>query len=273
MTYDCLCNYDKIIVISISPVCRRRNIKGRDFLMQYFELTCKAYLKSDLLFERGFEKMSKFINFAIMRGEQKALHEKIGFKYYSFGGFRPFKEDIKNKMFKGGNIYDFTIRSLNEGFIDSIAPALRENIDNPHIQVLQTTKKTINQYFISELYSVTPVIVSVENGKFWTMDESGDIVQLQKQLHDNLEKKYKTFYGEDIKAEQNFIQLLEVKNRVPQNIIIHKDGKKIRFFGNKFRIVPNEDEMSQKLAFVALACGLGEKNSYGGGFVLNRGMR
>ena len=49
--------------------------------MQYFELTCKAYLKSDLLFDQGFEKMSKFINFAIMRGEKKALHEKIGFKH------------------------------------------------------------------------------------------------------------------------------------------------------------------------------------------------
>ncbi|MCD6654465.1 MAG: CRISPR-associated endoribonuclease Cas6 [Sulfurovum sp.] len=241
--------------------------------MQYFELTCKAYLKSDLLFDQGFEKMSKFINFAIMRGEKKALHEKIGFKHYSFGGFRPFKEDIKNKMFKCGNIYDFTIRSLNEGFIDSIAPALRENIDNPSIQVLQVTKKTIKQFFISELYSATPVIVSTENGKFWTMNESGDIIKLQKQLHDNLEKKYQTYFGEKLEAEQNFIQLIEVKNRVPQNIIIHKEGKKIRFFGNKFKIIPNEDELSQKLAFVALACGLGEKNSYGGGFCVGKGMR
>lgn len=241
--------------------------------MRYFELICKAYLKTDLEFDESFEKMSKFINFAIMRGGQKALHEKIGFKYYSFSGFRPSKEDIENKIFKGDNIYEFTIRSLDEGFINSISLALRENIDNPNIQVLQTTKKTVKQFFISELYSATPVIVSVENGKFWTMQESGDIMQLQKQLHDNLEKKYQSFYGEAIKAPQNFIQLLELKNRVPQNIIIHKDGKKIRFFGNKFRIVPNEDEMSQKLAFTALACGLGEKNSYGGGFTISKGAR
>lgn len=43
---------------------------------------------------------------------------------------------------------------------------------------------------------------------------------------------------------------------------------RVRLFGNKFKIVPNEDEVSQKLAFVALACGLGEKQSYGGGFCL-----
>lgn len=241
--------------------------------MKYFELKCKAYLKSDLLFNQGFETMSKFINFAMMRGGQEAIHNKIGFKHYSFSGFRPSKEDIISKIFKGGNMYDFMIRSLDEEFIDSITPILRENIDNPHIQVLQTTKKTIKQHFITELYSTTPVIVSIDNGKFWTIQESGDILQLQKQLHDNLEKKYQSFYGEEIKAPQNFIQMIEIKNRVPQNIEIHKDSKKIRFFGNKFRIVPNEDEISQKLAFTALACGLGEKNSYGGGFCLGKGVR
>ena len=30
------------------------------------------------------------------------------------------------------------------------------------------------------------------------------------------------------------------------------------------------DEVSKKLAFVALACGLGEKNSFGGGFCLGK---
>jgi CRISPR-associated endoribonuclease Cas6 len=69
---------------------------------------------------------------------------------------------------------------------------------------------------------------------------------------------------------QNFIQLIELKNRVPQNITITKDGKKIRFFGNKLRIIPNEDNVSQKLAFTALGCGLGEKNSYCGGFCIWR---
>lgn len=241
--------------------------------MKYFELTCKAYLKTNLGFDESFENISKFTNFAMMRGGFEELHEKDGFKHYSFGGFRPTKEDIEKKLFKGGNIYEFMIRSLDEEFVDKMAVALRENIDNPHIQVLQTTKKTIKQHFIAEIYSVTPVIVSVENGKFWTMEQSGDIMQLQKQLHDNLEKKYKSFYGEELKAPQNFIQLLEVKNRIPQNIRIHKNGNKVTFFGNKFKIIPNEDEVSQKLAFVALACGLGEKNSFGGGFVLSRGMR
>ncbi len=49
-------------------------------------------------------------------------------------------------------------------------------------------------------------------------------------------------------------------------------NKEVRLFGNKFKIIPNEDEVSQKLAFVALGAGLGEKNSFGGGFCSYRNM-
>jgi len=208
--------------------------------------------------------------------ELKELHKKNGFKHYSFGNFFPIE---KEKIYKKGNTYQFVLRSLDEAFIDALSQTLRQNIDNPNFLVIDTHKRIVKQFFISELYSVTPVIVSIENGLFWTMEKDGDIMKLQKQLHDNLEKKYQSFYGEPIKSEQNFIQLLEIKNRVPQTIQTSKKDKKtdkvtsFRFFGNKFRIIPNEDESSQKLAFVALACGLGEKNSFGGGFMLGKVVR
>lgn len=246
--------------------------------MKIFELTCMAYLRKDLEFYKSFEVLSKYISFSMMRGGLENLHEKLGFKHYVFSGFRPSDEDIKAKTYKGGNMYEFTIRFFDEEVLDKLASALRENIDNPDMLVVQVAKKAQNQFFISEIYSATPVIVTCGNDEksreiYWTMQKNGDILQLQKQLHDNLEKKYKSYFGKELKCEQNFIQLLEVKNRVPQNIVISKDGKKITFFGNKFRIVPNEDEISQKLAFVALACGIGEKNSYGGGFCLGRGIK
>ena len=37
--------------------------------------------------------------------------------------------------------------------------------------------------------------------------------------------------------------------------------KNIKFIGNKFKVWVNEDEKSQKLALIAMACGLGEKNT------------
>jgi len=239
--------------------------------MKYFELTCTAYLKKDIGFKESFGLLSKYISFSMSQSQTlKTLHEKRGFKHYTFGNFFPTE---KERIYKKGNNYRFTLRSLDEQFIDILSQTLRQNIDNPNFQVIDTHKKRVKQFFISELYSATPVIVTIEKGLFWTMEKDGNIMKLQKQLHDNLEKKYQSFFDEQIKGEQNFIQLLEIKNRVPQNIEITKNGKKVRLFGNKFRIVPHEDEISQKLAFVALACGLGEKNSFGGGFCLGRGMK
>lgn len=238
--------------------------------MNYFELSCTVYLKSDIAFSESYERIARYISFAMVRGGLEEVHSKVGYKHYTFGGLLPVR---KEKVYAKGATYKFAIRSLSEGFIDTLSKALRLNTENPDMIVVETHKCMVKRHFVSELYSATPVVVSVENGKFWTMESSGDIMLLQKQLHDNLEKKYQSFYGEAIKAPQNFIQLIEIKNRVPQNIRIHKEGKQITFYGNKFRIIPNEDELSQKLAFVALACGLGEKNSFGGGFCLGRGMR
>jgi CRISPR-associated endoribonuclease Cas6 len=239
--------------------------------MKYFELKCTAYLKKDIHFQESFEKLSKYISFSMAQDERlKTLHNKKGYKFYNFANFYPIE---KTKIYKKGNTYHFVLRSPNEVFIHTLSKTLRENINNPNFLVVETHQKTINLFFITELYSVMPVIVRTDKGIFWTMQEDGDILKLQKQLQDNLEKKYFEFYKEKLEISQNFIQLLEIKNHKPQNIWTSKEGKSFRFFGNKFRILPNEDKVSQKLAFMALACGLGEKNSFGGGFCLGKGMR
>jgi len=239
--------------------------------LKYFELTCTAYLKKEIHFKESFELLSKYISFSMAQSEElKRLHRQKGYKNYSFGNFYPIE---KEKVYKKGNTYQFKLRSPDESFIDTLSQTLRENINNPHFTTVEVSKRTVKQFFISELYSVTPVIITLENGMFWTMQQDGDILKLQQQLHDNLEKKYMDFYGKKLQSEQNFIQLLEVKNRQPQNIWLTKNGKSFRFFGNKFRIVPNEDDVSQKLAFLALSCGLGEKNSFGGGFCLAKGVK
>lgn len=238
--------------------------------MQYFELKCTAYLKQNIDFKQSFETLSKYISFCLVRSDRENLHNAKGYKYYVFGGFLPFEKD---KIYKMGNTYSFSIRCLDEQLATLLENSLRHNVNNPYLQVLQTQTKQTKQHFVSELYSATPVITTVENKRYWTLQEDGDIMGLQRRLHDNLCKKYQSFYSEPLQPPQNFIQLLELKNKLPQSIITHKEGKAIRFFGNKFKIVPNEDEVSQKLAFTALACGLGEKNSFGGGFCLSGGLR
>ncbi|MFA7570490.1 MAG: CRISPR-associated endoribonuclease Cas6 [Sulfurimonadaceae bacterium] len=249
--------------------------------MKIFELTCIAYLKHDISFEESFDTISKFINYSICQNNEYLLkHNKNVFNNYCFGGFLPIQQD---KLYKQGNTYNFSLRTIDEKFAIDLGNLLRANINNPLLQIVQVDKKELKPFFISELYSATPVIMSLkkEDEKspqlFWSLEKSGDIIELQNQLQENLLKKYEAFFGEKLEANQNFIQLLEVKNHKPQSIYFtttkNEIQKKVRLIGNKFRIVPNEDEISQKLAFLSLGVGLGEKVSYGGGFMIWKGMR
>jgi len=232
--------------------------------MNYFELNISFYLKKDINFVDSFETLSKYINFTICDISKNIdFHTSNKFKHYSFGGFYPIEKD---KVYKKGKIYTVKLRALDKEFITTLLNDLRQNINNSYIQAINIDIKKYNQHFITELYSITPVVVTMKNKRFWMKED--ELLTLYKQLQQNLLNKYKSFYNKELKPTQDFIQLFEIKNNRSQTIQITRDEKKIRLFGNKFRIIPNEDEVSQKLAFMALACGLGEKNSYGGGFCL-----
>ena len=249
--------------------------------MKIFELRCIAYLKKDITFDVSFDCISKLINYTICQKEEYVLkHNKNVFNNYCFGSFMPIQKD---KLYKKGNTYDFTIRTIDEKFALELVNLLRANINNPFLQIIQIERKDIKPFFISELYSATPVIMSLKKEDissqqlFWTLDKSGDIIELQNQIQDNLVKKYEEFFGEKLEVNQNFIQLLEIKNQKPQSIYFtttkNEIQKRVRLLGNKFRIVPNEDEIAQKLAFLTLGVGLGEKSSYGGGFCIAKGLK
>ncbi len=229
-------------------------------------MSCTVHLHEDMYFRDMYEKLSQFINEAFNdNAELSKMHFENSYKFYSFDLL--YNPNIKpiNGQYPKDNSYRFRIRTLDRALLDQLKIRF-DTVKNPNFTYITAEIKTVKQFFVQHLDSVTPVIVSVENGLFWTMEKDGDILKLQRQLHNNLEKKYQSFYGEKLNHVQNFIQLLEIKNQKPQTM----NYKNIRFFGNKFRIVPHEDEVSQKLAFLALACGLGEKNSIGGGFCVGR---
>jgi CRISPR-associated endoribonuclease Cas6 len=249
--------------------------------MKIFELKCITWLKQDVSFEDSFDSISKFINYSIcQKDEYKQKHNQNVFNNYCFGGFFPIEKD---KFYKKGNTYHFTLRTIHEKFAMELVDLLRANINNPLFQIVQVERRDIKKFFINELYSVTPVVMSLKKENknshqlFWSLEKSGDIIELQNQLQDNLLKKYEEFFGEKLETNQNFIQLLEVKNHKPQSIYFrttkNEIQKRVRLIGNKFRIVPNQDEISQKLAFLSLGVGLGEKISYGGGFCVAKGLK
>jgi CRISPR-associated endoribonuclease Cas6 len=136
-----------------------------------------------------------------------------------------------------------------------------QDYESSDMRIVSTEIREIKQKHIDFLETITPAIVTVD-GKPWLLD--GDILLLVQRIHANAEKKFKFFCNEEIgEVEDYFIEKLKILNKKPACY----SYKGIKLLGNKFRIKVNEDEKSQKLAFIVLSSGLSEKNSsLGAGF-------
>lgn len=188
------------------------------------------------------------------------LHQDIGYKFYVYDSFYPREQD---KIYKKGRVYVFKIRSIDKNLLSKIRKVITK-VAPVYFQIISTELKTYSQTFINELYTVTPAVLTVDS-KFWVKGNSIEL--LDRRINDNLIKKYQDYYGEVIKIEESFIQAINFKNWKP----IGLRYKNIRLIGNKFSVLVKEDELSQKLAFMALGVGLLEKNSSNGmGFCIAR---
>ncbi|GEM_PF-1127940 len=229
--------------------------------MSLFELKIEILLKFPLNFQASLEPLSKLIATAMMNSSFRELHmQKGGFKHFVFSNFLKIS---KSKIYERGENF-FLFRTINKELAFEIMKSLI-GLEDRFFVVKSVGVREVRIKKVDWLISLNPVVMSFSNkekSRYWTIWEDGDIKFLMDALHNNLVRKYEDFYKRKIDADENFIEFLELKNQKPFGMK-YKNGK---IFGNKFYIVPKQDEISQKLAFLALAEGLGEKNSIGFGF-------
>lgn len=219
--------------------------------MVYSQVKITAFLKKDIKFTQCGEIIGKVVSKAMLLDEElKLMHQKREYKYV-YNNLYPIE---RTGIYEEGRVYIFNIRSFNKKFISKIKKLLTK-VDSEFMKILAVEENSVKQKHITELYTMTPVIVTVNN-KPWLLDD-GDLMLLQKRLQDNLEKKYKEIFGQTLNIKENFIQGIEILNKKPMVF----EYKGIKLLGNKVKIAVNEDEQSQKLAFIATGMGLGEKGS------------
>jgi CRISPR-associated endoribonuclease Cas6 len=220
--------------------------------MHYFELTVTSYLLKDVAFNEVNEKISQLINKVMLADRDLAIkHEENKYKNYVFDSLYPREKD---KIYKAGKIYVFRIRSLEEYFITNIKELLSE-ITTDYFKVISSEITQIKQRTIKELYTVTPALATIGKNIYWVPGD--DLKLLVERMNVNLFKKYKKFFGISLNEEQLFFDKIKILNKKP---FVYK-YKNTNLFGNKFKIAINDDEISQKLAFLTLGVGLLEKNS------------
>jgi CRISPR-associated endoribonuclease Cas6 len=222
--------------------------------MEYFELIVTTFISDDIHFTESGGIIGQSISKAMLLDEElKAKHKRNEYKYYCFNNFYPLESD---KIYKKGRVYVFKIRTLDNIFSQKISKLITRT-ESTNLKIIAVEPRKLSQKHITELCTITPVLITVNN-KHWLPED--DFMLLQQRLQANLEKKYKGYYKNKLVPEQSFIQMIQVQNSKP----ISYSYKNIKLLGNKFRIIVNEDSVSQKLAFIAEATGLGEKSSSAG---------
>lgn len=221
----------------------------------YYELLLTIRLKKTIELKNMNEELSNAINFGFTIDEDlKAFHEKNKIKMYVFHGLYPIA-----KRYKERNKHYFSIRSFNKELLLKLGNSLGQK-ENKLFTIIGITFEETNFKPIRELKTLTPVVATIKDGRYWNKAEFNE-KQLRKAIENNLLKKYSILNNKD-RTEHNFIESFERTSK-HDIVISYKNGKII---GHKIKIRFKEDILSQELAFIALGIGLGEKNSLGFGF-------
>lgn len=220
--------------------------------MEYSEIKVFIKMNEDIKSDEMYSVLSKYINKSLLNdSKMKRVHETNCFKFYTFGLPYPIE---KEKIYKKDKLYAFNVRSISREVIMRVGRVLERNCNEFTLEGKDFKSYVFDK--IEKIISLTPVVVTRKDQKYWTKECGTD--ELCKQLSSNAEKKLKAYYGK-IKIEEgtNFIE--EIKQKNNRLILVPYKGGYVA--GNKFEIKVKSDETSQLLAGVVAAMGLGEKCS------------
>lgn len=226
--------------------------------VQIMQIRIKLYTLKDISAAQVQEKLTRFIDtgFAVSR-ELIQMHEENRFKFYCFD--LPFKIP-QDKIYHQGCIYTVTVRTLNpklaEYFYQVCTNHYTEDFKGLTAQICVLPKKRIEC-----LYTLTPAILKDDQKGYWRTHMN--LEGFEQRLKINLIKKWNYFTGEQIEEDFPLYTLLEFLNQKPIGV----KYKNITLLGDKLRLQIADDEISQKIAYMALGTGLLENCSRGSGFV------
>jgi CRISPR-associated endoribonuclease Cas6 len=117
------------------------------------ELCFGVRLFRDITYEDSYPSISKFISNAF----STSIIEK---KQFVFNNFYPVESD---KIYKKNKIYWITLRSIDPNIKDILL-----NVYSDDFEVVNHNIKKLHTQRINRLYTITPVVITLKDGRFWT---------------------------------------------------------------------------------------------------------
>ena len=232
--------------------------------LNVYEIRLKIFLVQNIKQECTYQVISEFIDTYLAKKEEfLKFHEEGGFKLYCFDQPYPVEKD---GIYKKDCIYTIRVRTVNQELMQYFL----ENLSNHYtdwVKGLTLNVRIIPRKMISEIYSVTPVVLKCEEdegtGKkgYWKKCLTFD--QYEERLKVNLIKKYHCAMNTKIEEDFSLYRQIELTNHKP----IAVPYKNIKLLGDKICILAEENEQAQELLYLAIGTGIGENNARGFGFV------
>lgn len=224
--------------------------------MKILSYEIKIYVLKDIPNTLLMQKQCELIDTCFANDDTWSVwHETNQFKNYSFAGFIPVEA---NKIYREGNVYSFTLRTINEELGQLFMTNL-QNAYTPFLKVLTIKSKILPQVQLTKIYTLTPCVLKTDQGYWRTVM---DLDTFERRLRENLIKKYDLINNTKIDEDFQFFSHIKFDNHKP----IAVPYKNIKLLGDKVTIMVEPNPSAQKLAYTALGCGLLEAGSRGFGF-------
>ncbi len=197
--------------------------------------------------------------------ELEKLHDQSWFKFFTFSNIFPIR-DFKESQEKW-----FFVSSPSKFFIETLKEKLEEKPEfriGQHKCLVNKVKKFNLQ--ISKVYeSVTPIVIYKDNKRnlYFSFKRDNDLNFFIERLKENAIKKYKAYYNiEEFEIEDPLFDAVKIKRTTATKI--RKNNREFVIIGTQamFKLFYYRKGKSRFYRFV-METGLGEKNSFGFGFV------
>lgn len=229
---------------------------GKNILI--YNLNCKVYLLQNIELINMLKEISHMVDVALCSTDTMIkFHEENQFKNYCISGF---KEIERDRIYKEGKVYSFSIRCISKEFAEFLCRQLSK-ADTNTMKGLVCDYKVIPHMYIDRLYTVTPAVVQIQEGGYWRNKIAID--EYERLLFENSVKKYNSMTGDRLDENFKLYDTITFLNKVP----IKTNYKSIQLLGDKVELAINSDERAQAVAYMLLGTGALLKNSRGYGFV------
>lgn len=231
-----------------------------------------------------YHKLQGFIYSNLINQSQfKGIHDLKTYKYYCYSNiFPPSPAKVGERRF-------LIFSTPNQDLIDSVYDNIRELIANRTItnignqsylitcaKMLKTipngnkcyvkTSTPITVRLSEKGYSKYHIPINLQKKKFiyWRSSLSSSI--LLKLLEENIKKKYESFYEAKLSSDLSIIDEFELLKELVIHLPVAESTIKIPSSFWNFGFDTSNKEKQSIFTFI-LDCGLGERNSYGFGFI------